>query len=86
MRSDSIKITVTFPLAHGPFQTEVPPETTAGTVRTSALTFFGVSEDPGSTYFLTHAGERESDERTVGAIAGHAHALKFTLGKELTQG
>ena len=82
----SIKVTVTFPLAHEPFHAEETSEKSIGAVRKDAMKFFGVSEDPGSVYYLSHDGVREPDDRTVGDIAGHAHAVKFTLVKELIQG
>src|SRR5438132_889033 len=82
-----IDVTVTFPLAHGqPFHGKHAPETTAGTVRAEAMSYFGIQEEPNSTYYLTHGGSRVDDGATLASIAGKAEAVKFTLVKELVQG
>lgn len=38
------------------------------------------------SYYLTHKDDRQTDETTIGSLAGRARAVKFTLVKELTQG
>lgn len=50
------------------------------------MSFFGVAEDGQHAYYLTHAGSQVTDDVTVGEVAGHAKAVKFTLVKELIQG
>lgn len=83
------KVKVSFPLAPGkPFSATEPDDTAISAVRTAAMSYFGVHEDPGSRYYLTQgeAGEEVVDGATVGQVAGHAHAVKFTLVKELIQG
>lgn len=81
-----IKVTVTFPLAGKPYQDEVDPGTTAGAVRAAAMSGFGVVEDPGLLFFLVHASDRVDDGTTIGEIAGHAAAVKFTLTRQIVQG
>jgi hypothetical protein len=83
------KVRVSFPLAPGkPFSATEPDDTTIGAVRSAAMRYFGVHEDPGSRYYLTHgeAGDEVADGATVGQVAGRAHSVKFTLVKELIQG
>jgi hypothetical protein len=83
------KVTVTFPLVPGkPFSATEPSDTTIGAVRTAAMEYFRVDEDPGSRYYLTQgqAGEELADGATIGQVADHAHAVKLTLVKELIQG
>ncbi|MBA3736270.1 MAG: hypothetical protein H0W90_13935 [Actinobacteria bacterium] len=82
-----IEVTVTFPLAHGkPFHAKQAPETTVGTVRSEAMSQFGIQEEANSTYYLTHGGSRVDDGATLASIAGESEAVKFTLVKELVQG
>lgn len=85
-QKSTIKVTVTFPLADGPYHADVAPSDTVGAVRTAAMEQFGAVEDPQFAYYLTHKGTRLSDEQTIGEVADHAHALKLTLVKELIQG
>jgi hypothetical protein len=82
----SIHATVTFPLAKQPYEAAVAPQTTVGEVRKDAMLKFQIKEEPQSQYYLTYKGERQKDLATVGEVAGHAEALKFTLVKELIQG
>ena len=46
----------------------------------------GVGGDVQYSYYVTHKGDRQDDATTIGSLAGHARAVKFTLVKELTQG
>lgn len=82
----TIKVTVTFPLGEGPYHDDVPPDTTVGDVRSAAMRGFGVTEDPALVFYLIHAGDRIDDGRTIGDVAGHAAAVKFTLAREIIQG
>jgi len=87
VKKSEIHVTVTFPLAQGkPFQCRFAADETAGLVRAKAMASFGVSDEPNSVYYLTHSGARIDDATLIGAIAGHAEAVKFTLVKELVQG
>jgi hypothetical protein len=81
-----IKVTVTFPLAEGPYHGEFAPETTVGAVRAAAMSELGVGGDAQYSYYLTNKNDRQADEITIGSLAGRARAVKFTLVKELTQG
>ncbi len=83
---DEIKITVTFPLGLKPYQDTFAAATTVGSVRSAAMAGFGVVEDPGLAFYLVHANQRVDDSTTIGAIAGHAAAVKFTLTREVIQG
>lgn len=81
-----IKVTVTFPLAEGPYHGDFAPETTIGAVRAAAMSELGVGGDAQYSYYLTHKEDRQPDEKSIGVLAGHARAVKFALVKELTQG
>jgi hypothetical protein len=82
-----IEVVVTFPIGHGgPFKHEEDPSASVGSVLTAAMTHFNVTEQPGSSYYLTHDGTRTDGAATVGQVAGAAQAVKFTLVKELIQG
>lgn len=82
-----IEVVVTFPIGQGgPFQKEEDPATLVGAVLAEAMNHFQVQPQPGSNYYLTHDGGRESETLAVGGVAGPAHAVKFTLVKELVQG
>jgi len=83
------KVTVKFPLGTGePYKATESDDTTIGTIRIAAMAHFGVEEDPGSRYYLTHGPHHEEleDSATIGSVAGEAHAVELTLVKELIQG
>lgn len=86
--STAIKTKVSFPVSKkGPFAADYEPATTAGTVRSAAMTHFEVTDDAQFTYVLTHGGQRQENlDATLGSIAGEAHALEFRLVKVITQG
>ncbi len=82
-----IKVQVTFPVSKkGPYRAEDPPDTTVGSTRTAAMSWFEVSDGAQFVYVLTHGGQDVSNEKTIGEIAGPARALEFKLVKKLTQG
>ncbi len=81
-----IKVTVTFPLAQGPYHGNFDPETTVGAVRTAAMSEMGVEGDGQYSYYLIHKEDPQNDQTTLGALVGRARAMKFALVKELTQG
>jgi hypothetical protein len=83
---DTVKTVVTFPLGHQPFQEEYESTAAVGTVRTDAMTHFGVSEDPALRFYLVHDGAEVPNTTTLGEVAGHAKAVKFTLVKEIVNG
>jgi hypothetical protein len=81
------EIEVSFPLAsQEPYRREVPREELAGEVLKSAMAYFGVADDQTTKYELYHKGNLVALGESVGAIAEHAHEVKFTLSKELFQG
>lgn len=83
----TIKVTVTFPISPaGPLHGERPATETVGVLREQAMTHFGVAVDAQHSYYLTHGGTKVEDSDTIGQVAGTAHAVKFTLVKELVQG
>lgn len=86
-KPEQTKVTVSFPLAgKGPFKDDLDAATTVEAMRVAAMTHFEVTDDQTSVYYLTHKGDRAAATATVGDLADKAHALKFTLAKELFQG
>jgi hypothetical protein len=86
-KPEQTKVTVSFPLAgKGPFKQDVEPTTTIDAVRVEAMAHFEVADDQSTVYYLTHKGDRPDGGATVGDLADEAHAVKFTLAKELVQG
>lgn len=86
-KEHTIKVRVTFPISPaGPFHEKVEPKTSAGTVKASAMTHFGVAEDGQHAYYLSHAGAKVEDTKTIGDLAEGAEEVKLTLVKELIQG
>jgi len=81
-----LKVVVTFPLGHGPYQATQPADTLVGEVRHAAMNHFGAVEDPNLLFYLTHAGDKISDEATIGSVAGEGAAVKFTLVREIVNG
>ena len=83
-----LHVKVTFPITKkGPFLAEFPADTTAGVVLADAKTYFEVQDDSQFTYVLAHQGEEITDPSiTIGSLAGHAHDVRFTLVKKITQG
>jgi hypothetical protein len=83
----TIQVTVTFPISPaGPLRGERPARETVGALREEAIAHFGVAADTQHSYYLTHDGRKVDDAHTIGQVAGTAHAVKFTLVKELVQG
>lgn len=83
------KVAVTFPLGTGgPFKASEPDDTTIGKIRAEAMAHFGVHEEPGSRYYLTHGPDDTelNNDATIASIADEAHSVKLTLVKELIQG
>jgi hypothetical protein len=86
-KEHKIKVRVTFPISpNGPFHEKVEPETSAGFVKASAMTHFGVAEDGQHAYYLSRAGAKVADTETIGSLAEGAEEVKLTLVKELIQG
>ena len=84
---DEIEVKVSFPISkHGPYEARVESETTVGTVLADAMKHFEVNDDSQFTYVLAHGGHEQSNTTTVGSLAGHAHEIRFTLVKKITQG
>lgn len=83
---DEIKVTVTFPLGHGPYRADHASGTTLGAVRAAAMAHFEVTEDPALRFYLIHDGLEVSDTQALGDVAGPAAAVKFTLARDIVQG
>jgi hypothetical protein len=82
-----VRVKVTFPIStKGPFQAEVAEDTTGGVVLADAKGYFEVQDDSQFTYVLAHDGVEVDPATTVGALAGQAHDVRFTLVKKITQG
>jgi hypothetical protein len=86
----TIVVEVHFPIsAKHDFRHHYTPITTVGTVREAAMEHFGVTEEPGSEYFLTDDRDHDRrlpDDETVGQVAGPKDEIEVTLVKELIQG
>lgn len=82
----TIKVTVAFPLGHGPFHGRFASNASVGDVRAAAMTHFGAVEDPALRFYLTHDGDEVSDSTTVGEVAGNANAIRFILAREVVNG
>jgi hypothetical protein len=83
----TIKTKVTFPVSKkGPFSADYPPETTGETVRAAAMEHFKVSDDAQFAFVLTHDGQRQEPDTTLGSIAGEKKKVDFRLVKVITQG
>jgi hypothetical protein len=90
---EDINVTVVYPAARKPFdQHHAPPTQTLGTLKPLVLDAFGLEETTapdGSTtaYTFYHGKEALTDlSRTLGSIAGNAHALTLKLSQQITQG
>lgn len=84
--TSAIQATVTFPLGREPFRADYPPETRTEMVRAAAMSYFEVVDDPALRFYLTHDGREMTGTDTVADVAGHAHAVKFTLVREIVNG
>lgn len=82
-----ISVTVSFAVSKkGPYRADVTPSTLVGTVRQQAMTHFEVADGGQFTYVLSHGGQRQPDDKTIGQVAGDKHSVDFRLIKEITQG
>ncbi len=80
-------IRVSFPISKkGPYEVEVAPDTTVGTVLAGAMTHFEVQNDSQFTYVLSFDGLERSDATTIGSLVGDKDEVRFTLVKKITQG
>ena len=83
----TIKVKVSFPIAKGgPFQATFASDTAAGAVLADAMSNFEVHDDSQFTYVLAHDGVEVDPAATLDSLAGHAHDVRFTLVKKITQG
>jgi hypothetical protein len=86
-KTDTTKVTIGFPIAPGgPYKEDAEDNETVGDARAKAMTEFGATADQQYRYYLTHDGSEVVDSATIASVAGHAHAVSFTLVKELVQG
>jgi len=93
MSNDKLNVTVTYPAARQPFQDhDASPTETLGSLKARVLQAFGLTEgtsqDGTVTTFTFFEGKDALEDlnRTLGAIAGHAHALALKLSQQITQG
>lgn len=86
-KKEAVKVTVTFPLGHGkPFKEDAPATQLLGAVRSAAIAYYGIHEEPGTRYYLSGGPHDDelSDSDTVGSL--NEKNVKLTLVKELVQG
>ena len=81
-----IDVTVTFATADRPYHRGYAETVTIGTVLGDSLAAFGIATDGTTRYYLKHDGDEVPADKTVGEIAGHAHALHLKLRTETIQG
>jgi hypothetical protein len=81
-----IKVTVTFAVADQPYHREYIGTAPISTVLADAMAAFAVASDGTTRYYLMHDGDEVPGDKTVGEVAGHAHAVHFKLRTELIQG
>lgn len=89
----TLKVKVKYAAAAKPFEDESADRNeTTNSLKARALTAFGLREESlpdGNvvTYKLYHGKEELTDEsRTLGDIAGQAHAVEFKLSQFIRQG
>jgi nicotinate-nucleotide pyrophosphorylase len=81
-----IDVTVTFATADRPYHHKYAEAVAIGTVLGNSLAAFGIATGGTTRYYLKHDGDEVPVDKTVGEIAGHAHALHLKLRTELIQG
>jgi hypothetical protein len=87
-----LQIIVHYVAAEQPFKDDAEPSETVGHLKGRVLAAFGLSEgqdasDNTVTYTLYHGKTPLEDVgRTLGDVAGHAHALSLNLVQQITQG
>lgn len=87
----TVKVTVDYLPAAEAFHGEFTRETVLETIRSEAMSFFGVAdrqERDTYRYYLEHDGRRITDTSvTLGSVVEeHAHAAHFNLVEEITPG
>ncbi len=86
-KKDTKTVKVTFAVSpRGPYTATEPGSTTVATVLTAAKEHFHVADDPQFVYVLAFDGQDVAGDATLDDVAGHAHHVKFTLVKKITQG
>jgi hypothetical protein len=85
-KTHKIEVTVAFAAADRPYHHEYADTALIATVLTEALAAFTVTSDGTTRYYLVHGGDEVPGDKTVGEVAGHAHALHLKLRTELIQG
>ncbi len=82
-----IQVRVAFPVSKkGPFTEHFPPDTVVEAVRLAAMNHFTVTDDAQFVYVLTHDGQRQESNTTLGDLAGDERKVEFRLVKVITQG
>jgi hypothetical protein len=87
----TVKVTIDYLPASEAFHGEYRRETALETIRSEAMTFFGVAdrqERDTYRYYLEHGGHRITDTSvTLGSVVGeHARGAHFNLVEEITPG
>lgn len=81
-----IEVTVAFAASARPYHHAYAVAAPIGTVLDDALAAFAVTSDGTTRYYLVHKGDEVPSDKTVGEVAGRAHALQLKLRTELIQG
>jgi hypothetical protein len=91
-KQDEVDVTVDYLPAVEDYKHEYAREVVVETIRTNAMTFFGVHDHTEGrdtyTYYLVHDGERiQNTQVTLEQLIGeHAEAAHFSLVEEITTG
>jgi hypothetical protein len=90
-KKQAVKVTVDYLPAAEAFHGEYARETVLETLRSEAMSFFGVAdrqERDTYRYYLEHAGRRFTDTSVAlgSVVEEHARAAHFNLVEEITPG
>jgi len=93
MGREMLNITVTYPAAKKPFEDhDASPDETLASLKARVLNAFDLEEttapDGTTTTFKFYHGKEALEDltRTLGSLAGQAHALSLKLSQQITQG
>lgn len=87
-KQKAIEVTVRFQFSHKEaFEQEYQPGQNAGQVRTDAVAYYEVANDPNNEYYLTGEDKLQvPDDALVGDLAGGKKHLKLKLNRRTTSG
>lgn len=84
----TVEVTVQFALTtKPPFKAEFARTETVGAVRTKAMNYFGVHDEPNAEYYLTDKHDSQVDNNsTLDSIVEDEKKVKFKLSKRTVSG